>query len=202
MARQIGEIDRLRGDRPALLDDNATRWHCHIHLCRTLAVPLLSPRNRMKKAELAMKGLLDIVRCDAKPLFALLIGLVIGLPDAQIALAQGGRGDPHTAGSGDWHGAGGGAHPGGTWSGSVGQWQSGRWYQGWLGNRYGWWWAVPGSDWYAYDEPLYPYPAFPDTGYPGAPMAPYYWYYCQNPAGYYPYVQQCGGAWQPVAPQS
>jgi hypothetical protein len=149
-----------------------------------------------------MKCLLHILRCDAKPLFALLLGLMIGLPGAPIALAQGGRGDPHNGGSGDWHGAGGGARPGGTWSGSVGQWHSGRWYQGWLGNRYGWWWAIPGADWYAYDEPVYPYPAFPDTGYPGAPMAPYYWYFCQNPAGYYPYVQQCSVAWQPVAPQS
>jgi hypothetical protein len=25
-----------------------------------------------------------------------------------------------------------------------------------------------------------------------------YWYYCQAPAGYYPYVQQCSTSWQPV----
>jgi hypothetical protein len=29
---------------------------------------------------------------------------------------------------------------------------------------------------------------------------PYTWYYCANPQGYYPYVQQCPGGWQPVAP--
>ena len=32
-----------------------------------------------------------------------------------------------------------------------------------------------------------------------APPA-YYWYWCQNPAGYYPYVPQCLGAWIPVVP--
>jgi hypothetical protein len=26
------------------------------------------------------------------------------------------------------------------------------------------------------------------------------WYYCDNPQGYYPYVQQCPGGWRPVAP--
>ena len=28
-----------------------------------------------------------------------------------------------------------------------------------------------------------------------------YWYYCANPKGYYPYVKQCPGGWQRVAPQ-
>jgi hypothetical protein len=26
------------------------------------------------------------------------------------------------------------------------------------------------------------------------------WYHCDNPEGYYPYVQQCPGGWRPVAP--
>ena len=30
--------------------------------------------------------------------------------------------------------------------------------------------------------------------------APPTWYYCDNPQGYYPYVQQCPGGWRPVAP--
>jgi hypothetical protein len=25
-----------------------------------------------------------------------------------------------------------------------------------------------------------------------------YWYYCRNPAGYYPYVPSCPTPWQPV----
>jgi hypothetical protein len=27
------------------------------------------------------------------------------------------------------------------------------------------------------------------------------WYHCDNPKGYYPYVQQCPGGWRPVAPR-
>ena len=36
---------------------------------------------------------------------------------------------------------------------------------------------------------------------PGAaPPPPPAWYSCDNPQGYYPYVQQCPGGWRPVAP--
>ena len=31
-------------------------------------------------------------------------------------------------------------------------------------------------------------------------MDPNYWYYCHDPAGYFPHVQQCGGNWQQVTP--
>lgn len=35
-----------------------------------------------------------------------------------------------------------------------------------------------------------------------APAAPQeYWYWCSDPQGYYPTVQQCPGGWQPVQPQ-
>lgn len=27
-----------------------------------------------------------------------------------------------------------------------------------------------------------------------------YWYYCNDPEGYYPYIKQCTGGWQRVAP--
>ena len=33
-----------------------------------------------------------------------------------------------------------------------------------------------------------------------APAASY-WYYCTQPAGYYPYVQHCGQPWMRVLPQ-
>lgn len=45
---------------------------------------------------------------------------------------------------------------------------------------------------------------------PAAPAAPLaapaqptaaYWYWCQNPRGYYPSVADCPGGWQPVLPQ-
>jgi hypothetical protein len=34
-----------------------------------------------------------------------------------------------------------------------------------------------------------------------AQLEPNYWYYCQNPQGYYPYVKECSTSWQKVAPQ-
>jgi hypothetical protein len=38
----------------------------------------------------------------------------------------------------------------------------------------------------------------PQASVPPPPSAS--WYYCDNPRGYYPYVQQCPGEWRPVAP--
>ena len=52
--------------------------------------------------------------------------------------------------------------------------------------------------------PLSTFPdAYDDEGYasdaaPSASSPTQYWYYCQNPAGYYPYVTSCTTAWQPV----
>ena len=42
----------------------------------------------------------------------------------------------------------------------------------------------------------------PPTYIPQQPTAPPqgYWYYCQNPQGYYPYVQQCTHQWMRVVP--
>jgi hypothetical protein len=52
----------------------------------------------------------------------------------------------------------------------------------------------------SYDDYGYGYPAYGAYGYDGysQPYASQYWYYCQSPAGYYPYIQQCGTNWQPV----
>jgi len=35
-----------------------------------------------------------------------------------------------------------------------------------------------------------------------APAAPenYYWYHCDKPDGYYPYIKECPGGWQKVVP--
>ncbi|HUZ71675.1 MAG TPA: hypothetical protein VMU87_01710 [Stellaceae bacterium] len=73
-----------------------------------------------------------------------------------------------------------------------------------FGGRLGWWWVV-GPTWYFYPAPIYPYP-YPDPYVPPVVTAPpaATWYYCSNPAGYYPYVPQCPVPWQPVqapAPQ-
>jgi len=71
-----------------------------------------------------------------------------------------------------------------------------------------WWGGAP-----------YPYSGYPYYGYPyspappvvvqpapvyeppaPAPQAAAYWYYCQNPQGYYPYIQQCPAGWLQVVP--
>ncbi len=45
--------------------------------------------------------------------------------------------------------------------------------------------------------PVYVPPAPPASAPPPPPPS---WYYCENPQGYYPYVQQCPRGWRPVAP--
>ena len=71
---------------------------------------------------------------------------------------------------------------------------------GWRSGRLGWWWFV-GGFWYWYNAPVYPYPVYVADYYlagelpaQGGPM----WYYCYNPAGYYPYVRSCAGPWRAV----
>jgi hypothetical protein len=96
-------------------------------------------------------------------------------------------------------------------------WTGGHWSHGRRHGRNGWWWSAGGA-WFFYDQPIYPYPGYasdyyyeddygPDYGAaPEGQYAPpgtdggYSWYYCNNPPGYYPYVQQCRGPWRPVQP--
>jgi hypothetical protein len=78
---------------------------------------------------------------------------------------------------------------------------------------WGWGWPYPLAYSYAYGYPYgYAY-AYPDPVYAEAPvyveqsrpaqreLASGYWYYCTDPAGYYPYVQSCTQPWMQVAPQ-
>lgn len=63
---------------------------------------------------------------------------------------------------------------------------------------------------FLYYPPVPYYPAVAPSGPPvyiernSAPAAPDlpagYWYYCADSRAYYPYVKECAGAWQPVAP--
>ena len=49
-----------------------------------------------------------------------------------------------------------------------------------------------------------PYTAMPQSEFAApvvAPNPPSYWFYCAEPAGYYPYVQTCSKPWIPVQPQ-
>lgn len=102
-------------------------------------------------------------------------------------------------------------------------WRGGGWRHEWHNGRQGWWWVV-GGVWYFYEAPVYPYPlvvsgtAFveqPVVVAPGAPVVvqpaappppqaapqPQIWYYCDNPAGYYPYVTNCSTPFRPVPAQ-
>ncbi len=102
--------------------------------------------------------------------------------------------------SGGGYGGGGhyGGHFGGGWGGP---------YWGWYG--FGPWSGYPYA--YPYYAPYYSYPypyAYPQAPYPPAdtqlavPSEPqqFYWYYCQNPQGYYPFVKSCPGGWMQVIP--
>lgn len=40
----------------------------------------------------------------------------------------------------------------------------------------------------------------PSTAQPAPSQGGNYWYYCSDPQGYYPYVQQCNAGWQRVSP--
>ena len=87
----------------------------------------------------------------------------------------------------------------------LGIWRGGTWSRDWHDGRFGWWWIV-GPWWYFYPAPVYPYPQYvpPAVVEEQAPPVPtglppsQYWYYCDNPQGYYPYVASCGTPWRPV----
>ena len=98
-------------------------------------------------------------------------------------------------------------------------------HRGHRGGSIGFYFGAPGPFFYppAYYPPsYYPYhyayppvviqqaapPVYIEQGTPEAAPAPAtpaaqagnYWYYCNNPQGYYPYVQQCPQPWQKVSP--
>lgn len=84
-------------------------------------------------------------------------------------------------------------------------WTSGRWVHGWHDNRFAWWW-VTGGLWYFYPAPIYPYPTYvpPAIVAPQPPPVPsgepptQFWYFCDSPQGYYPYVTSCTVPWRAV----
>lgn len=70
---------------------------------------------------------------------------------------------------------------------------------GYWGPRYGWGFSGGwGPSYYYYATP--PVVVQQPPVYVQPPQAPQYWYYCQNPQGYYPYVQQCPPGWMKVVP--
>jgi hypothetical protein len=55
---------------------------------------------------------------------------------------------------------------------------------------------------YGYVAPQqYSQPAYPQQGPAPVQQASNYWYFCPGSNGYYPYVRECPGGWQQVAPQ-
>jgi hypothetical protein len=121
---------------------------------------------------------------------------------------------PGHARGGGWHGGGGrGFHGGHGWRGHgfhAGHgWRGYGWrgagvtvgvgpYWGLYGWPYGWPYGYPYAYPYTYPSQIYVQPSQPLSVEP--PSSPPVWYYCDNPQGYYPYVQQCPGGWRTVAP--
>jgi hypothetical protein len=142
---------------------------------------------------------------------ALLFAAAIGLPQAaNAAHGGGGGGGGHGGGGGfhggggGFHGGGGGFHGGGFHGGGFhaggfhgGGFHAGGFHDGFHGGGFhrgfGVGFGLGGL--YAPYADTYDYP---DYGYYQQPYATQYWYYCSNPAGYYPYVTQCNTGWQTV----
>jgi hypothetical protein len=118
------------------------------------------------------------------------------------------------------HGSGGGSRggSGGHYYGGGGHYYGGHGY--YYGGRWGWgpgWGVTWGLGYPYYGYPYYPYydaapvvveqpatevyvqPAQQQTA-PSQPVGTGYWYYCQNPQGYYPYVKECPNGWMKVVP--
>jgi hypothetical protein len=76
------------------------------------------------------------------------------------------------------------------------------WGSGWGGGWYepGWYEPYPSyGGWSTWSPPVVVerQPVVVQSLPPG-PAPQSFWYYCQNPAGYYPYVSVCPGGWTPV----
>jgi hypothetical protein len=140
---------------------------------------------------------------------ALLSATALGQPNLAYAGPHGGGGGGgfHGGGFGGFHGGFAGMHGGGFggFHGGgfhQGAFHGGRFHQGaFHGNRFhdgrfdrnrfffGGAFAYPYGWDYAPDYGYYDY---------GQPYAAQTWYYCYDPAGYYPYVAQCNTGWQAV----
>ena len=63
------------------------------------------------------------------------------------------------------------------------------------------WW--PGYWPYYYTPPVVAPPPATTTYVQPAPQdSSSYWYYCESPKGYYPYVKSCPGGWMQVVPST
>jgi hypothetical protein len=118
---------------------------------------------------------------------ALLCATALSQPNPAYAGGfHGGGGGFHGGGFGGFHG--GGFHGGGFHDGRFhdGRFRDGRFHDNrfFFGGSfaYPWWGYYPDYGYYDYSQPY----------------ASQAWYYCADPAGYYPYVTQCNTGWQTV----
>jgi hypothetical protein len=152
----------------------------------------------------------------------LALAAIFFLALAGAAMAQGRGGGGHGGGG---HGGGGGGHFGGGHfgGGRGGYGGGGRGGYGYGGGFGGFGFGYPGLDFYGdpYSDSYYGYgdyadsyggyaapppPGYPDpgqyaTGGPpeaSGPASGQYWYHCDSPQGYYPYVRTCSRGWQQV----
>lgn len=129
-----------------------------------------------------------------------LVIILIGAVASHAAYARGG----YEGGHGGGHG---GGHYGGHYGGHGGR---GGHYRGMaLGLGLGYGLGYYGRSYY---DPYYDYPpaviavpVTPPVYIQQAPPVveqhpPGYWYYCNHPEGYYPYIKQCPNGWQQVEP--
>jgi hypothetical protein len=70
----------------------------------------------------------------------------------------------------------------------------------WIGSGYWWGWPYYGYPYYYLSPPavVQQPPVYVEPNQPS--QEPQYWYYCQDPQGYYPYVRQCPNGWMKVVP--
>jgi hypothetical protein len=122
---------------------------------------------------------------------------------AAVLLCASALSQPNPAYAGGFHGGGGGFHGGGFHGGGFhgggfhgggfhgGGFHDGRFHDGrfhdnrfFFGGGFGfpWWGYYPGYGYYDYSQPY----------------ASQTWYYCSDPAGYYPNVTHCNASWQAV----
>jgi hypothetical protein len=139
-----------------------------------------------------------------------IIGLFSLLCIGAVPANAGGPGAYH--GSGGYHGSS-GYYGHGSYHGYGGNNGHGNSYNfgitigpGWGGWGPGW---RPVYPYYPY-APYYPYYPAPAVVVPQQPQVYVqqnqqesdYWYYCQNPQGYYPYINSCPGGWMKVVPET
>jgi hypothetical protein len=121
---------------------------------------------------------------------------VSALSQPNVAYAFGGGGGFH-GGGGGFHGGGGGFHGGGGYHGGGfhggfgglhgGEFHDDRFHDGRFRGGFGGFGFFPYYGYYDYGD-------YGDYGQPYSQT----WYYCSDPAGYYPYVSQCNTSWQTV----